>query len=87
MADQISDLLKLDAISMDKGQTFQDLHEQCEADKHVRILWRAQEAGSETVKNVADRINLIDQLVSQKIVDEETRRGWKGRVEDEPIAA
>ena len=57
------------------------------ADKHLRILWKAQEAGNETVKNVVDRINLIDQLVNQKIVVEETKRGWKGRVEDEPIAA
>ena len=57
------------------------------ADKHIRILWKAQEAGNETVKKVVDRINLIDQLVNQKIVVEETRRGWKGRVEDEPVAA
>ena len=57
------------------------------ADKHVRILWKAQEAGNESVKNVVGRINLIDQLVNQKIVVEETKRGWKGRVEDEPIAA
>ena len=56
-------------------------------DKHARILWQAQEAGNESVKNVVDRINLIDQLVNQKIVVEETKRGWKGRVEDEPIAA
>ena len=56
------------------------------ADKHVRILWKAQEDGNETVKNVVDRINLIDQLVNQKIVVEETKRGWKGRVEDEPVS-
>ena len=46
------------------------------ADKHIRILWKAQEAGHETVKNVVERINLIDQLVNQKIV-----------VEDEPLVA
>ena len=56
------------------------------ADKHVRILRKAQEAGNETAKNVVDRINLIDQLVNQKIVVEETKRGWKGRVEDEPVS-
>ena len=56
------------------------------ADKHVRILWKAQEAGNEAVKNVVDRINLINQLVNQKIVVEETKRGWKGRVEDEPVS-
>ncbi len=56
-------------------------------DKHIRILWKAQEASNETVKNVVERINLIDQLVNQKIVVEATRRGWKGRVEDEPVAA
>jgi DNA-binding transcriptional regulator YiaG len=57
------------------------------ADKHIRVLWKVQEAGDETVKKVVERINLIDQLVNQKIVVEETRRGWKGRVEDEPVAA
>ncbi len=62
------------------------------ADKHIRILWKAQEAGNETVKNVVERINLIDQLVNQKIVVEAmgrgpARRGWKGRVEDQPLAA
>ena len=57
------------------------------ADKYIRILWKAQEAGNETVKSVVERINLIDQLVNQKIVVEETKRGWKGRVEDEPVAA
>ena len=57
------------------------------ADKHIRILWKAQEAGNETVKKVVERINLIDQLVNQKIVVEETKRGWKGRVEDEPLQA
>ena len=39
------------------------------------------------MKNVVERINLIDQRVNQKIVVEETKRGWKGRVEDEPLAA
>ena len=34
------------------------------ADKHLRILWKAQEAGNETVKKVVERINLIDQLIN-----------------------
>ena len=50
------------------------------ADKHVRILWKAQEAGNETVKNVVERINLIDQLINQKIVVEATSRSQHRRV-------
>ena len=38
MADQISDLLKLAANAMDKGQTLQDLHEQCEAFALANLL-------------------------------------------------
>ena len=38
MTDQISDLLKLAANSMDKGQTLQDLHEQCEAFALANLL-------------------------------------------------
>ncbi len=38
MTDQISDLLELAAISMDKGQTLQDLHEQCEAFASANLL-------------------------------------------------
>ena len=38
MADQISDLLNLAVLSMDKGQTLQDLHEQCEAYALANLL-------------------------------------------------
>ena len=57
------------------------------ADKLVRILWKSQDDGNETVRKVVERTNLIERLVEQKIVVEETRRGWRGRVEDEPVAA
>ena len=52
------------------------------ADKHVRILWQAAKEGNETVRQVVDRLNDVERLINQRIVVEETRRGWRSRVED-----
>ena len=51
------------------------------ADKHIRLLWEAAQDGDETVKRVVDRINEVERLVNQRIVVEETRRGWRSRTE------
>jgi putative transcriptional regulator len=53
------------------------------ADKHIRILWQAAQEGNETVKRVVDRLNDVERLVNQRIVVEETRRGWRSRVCDD----
>jgi DNA-binding transcriptional regulator YiaG len=52
------------------------------ADKHIRILWQAAEDGNETVKHVVARLNDVERLLHQRIVVEETRRGWRSRVEN-----
>ncbi len=52
------------------------------ADKHIRILWQAAEEGNETVKHVVARLNDVERLLNQRIVVEETRRGWRSRVEN-----
>ena len=51
------------------------------ADKHLRILWQAAEDGNATVKRVVSRLNEVERLVHQRIVVEETRRGWRSRTE------
>ena len=51
------------------------------ADKHIRLLWEAAEDGDETVKRVVDRINVVERLVNERIMVEETRRGWRSRTE------
>jgi hypothetical protein len=50
-------------------------------DKHLRILWQAAQDGHETAKRVVARLNEVERLVHQRIVVEETRRGWRSRIE------
>ena len=57
------------------------------ADKMIRLIWRAREEGNEPIQRAIDRLNDIDRLLNQRIVLEETRRGWKTRIEEEPEAA
>jgi DNA-binding transcriptional regulator YiaG len=52
------------------------------ADKHIRILWQAAQEGNETVKRVVARLNDVERLLNQRIVVEETARGWRSRVEE-----
>jgi transcriptional regulator with XRE-family HTH domain len=51
-------------------------------DKHIRILWQAAQQGDETVKQVVRRLNDVARLLNQRIVVEETAKGWRSRVED-----
>ena len=51
------------------------------ADKHVRIPWQAAKDGNETVKRVVARLNEVERLVKQRIVVEETSRGWRSRID------
>ena len=52
------------------------------ADKLLRLLWSEKKDGNETIKRVMDRLNVIERLVSSRIVVSETKRGWKCRVEE-----
>lgn len=52
------------------------------ADKHIRLLWTAQEEGNTTVKRLVQRMNEVERIVNQRMVLEDTRSGWKSRLED-----
>jgi putative transcriptional regulator len=52
------------------------------ADKHIRILWQVAQRGDETVRQVVGRLNEVERLLNQRIVVEETAKGWRSRAED-----
>ncbi len=52
------------------------------ADKWIRLLWQARNDGNEPIKRVIERQNVVERLIESKIVLEETRRGWKSKVEE-----
>jgi len=57
------------------------------ADKHLRLLVIAKEDGNEPLGRALERLDIVERLVSSRLVVEETRRGWKTRFEDEENTA
>lgn len=57
------------------------------ADKHLRLLVIAKEDGNEPLGRALERLDIVERLVSSRLVVEETRRGWKTRFEDEEKTA
>ena len=57
------------------------------ADKHLRLLVIAKEDGNEPLGRALERLDIVERLVSSRLVVEETRRGWKTRFEDEEETA
>ena len=57
------------------------------ADKHLRLLVIAKEDGNEPLGRALERLDIVERLVSSRLVVEETRRGWKTRFEDEKETA
>ena len=55
------------------------------ADKHIRLLWTAAHDRRTTVHTLVERLNVVERLVSQRIVLKDTPRGW--RVQAEAVAA
>ncbi len=53
------------------------------ADKHMRLLVIAHEDGNEPLARALERLNVVERLVTSKLVVRETGRGWKGRFETE----
>lgn len=54
------------------------------ADKMLRVLYVAHADGDEPICRVIDRIKTVERLVKQKIVVQESKRGWKtALVEDQ----
>lgn len=56
------------------------------ADKHLRLLAIAKDDGNEPVRRALERLEIVERLVQTRLVVEETRRGWKGRYEQEEVA-
>jgi DNA-binding transcriptional regulator YiaG len=56
------------------------------ADKHLRLLWKEKHAGNEPIVRAMARLNVIERLLSQKIVVRESRRGWVAQTEEEAVA-
>jgi DNA-binding transcriptional regulator YiaG len=52
------------------------------ADKHLRLLVIAKEDGNEPLGRALERLDVVERLISTRLVVEETRRGWKTRFED-----
>lgn len=57
------------------------------ADKHLRLLVIAKEDGNEPLGRALERLDIVERLVSSRLVVEETRRGWKTRFEVEEKTA
>ena len=57
------------------------------ADKHLRLLVIAKEDGNEPLGRALESLDVVERLISTRLVVEETRRGWKTRFEDEADAA
>jgi DNA-binding transcriptional regulator YiaG len=53
------------------------------ADKHLRLLWTAAHDASTSVRKLVERLNTVERLIHQKIVLQETRRGWRVQENEE----
>ncbi len=58
------------------------------ADKMLRVLYSAHADGDEPICRVIERIRTVERLVKQRIVVQESKRGWKpALVEEEDATA
>ena len=53
------------------------------ADKLVRLVYIAHANGNEPIKRSIDRVRTVERLVKQRIVVQESKRGWKPELQDE----
>ena len=53
------------------------------ADKHIRVLWTAAHDKQTTVHKLVERLNTVERLVNQRIVLQDTRRGWRVHAADQ----
>lgn len=56
------------------------------ADKLIRLYWAEREEGNEPIRKAMERLNVVERLVASRIVVEDTRRGWRSRVEEAKAA-
>ncbi|WP_213362240.1 helix-turn-helix domain-containing protein [Brachymonas denitrificans] len=52
------------------------------ADKLLRLLYAAHAEGNVPIRRVMERTNQVERLVNQKIVIQESRKGWESTIED-----
>lgn len=57
------------------------------ADKLLRLLYVASAAGHEPICRAIERVRTVERLVKQRIVVEESKRGWKPELQDEEAVA
>ena len=53
------------------------------ADKLLRLVYVAHADGNEPIRRSIERVRTVERLVKQRIVVQESRRGWKPKLEDE----
>ena len=53
------------------------------ADKLVRLVYVAHANGNEPIRRSIDRVRTVERLVKQRIVVQESKRGWKPELHDE----
>lgn len=53
------------------------------ADKLLRLLYAAHAVGHEPICRAIERIRTVERLVKQRIVVQESARGWKPSIQDE----
>jgi DNA-binding transcriptional regulator YiaG len=53
------------------------------ADKLVRLLYLSHAAGHEPIRRAIERIRTVERLVKQRIVVQESERGWKPEIQEE----
>ena len=53
------------------------------ADKLVRLLYVAHAAGHEPIRRAIERVRAVERLVKQRIVVQESERGWKPEIQEE----
>ena len=58
------------------------------ADKLMRLLYAAHAEGNQAIRKVVERANLVERLMHQRIVVQESPKGWESTIEDcEPMVA
>jgi len=53
------------------------------ADKLIRLMYVAHAAGHEPIRRAIERVRTVERLVKQRIVVQESERGWKPELQDE----
>lgn len=57
------------------------------ADKLLRLVYVAHADGNEPIRRSIERVRTVERLVKQRIVVQESRRGWKPKLQDEEEGA